>query len=315
MTRFIMIMGLPASGKSTLASSFENYIHISSDAIREELLGSEEDQSNNNLVFETMRSRTINALKNGKNVVYDATNTSSKKRKAFLKQLPKNVEKECIYVATNFYDCLDRDSKRERSVGREVILKVFRNLQIPMIHEGWDKINIHKEEKEYSFKLPYKINELSPDYYRHILMKNKMLRGNVDLAQDSSYHSLSVHRHMYATFEEVQKYSNNSMVLLASLFHDVGKYWTKSFKEGSRYANFYGHENVSAQLALAILFDIGIDKDSAIYIATLIQLHTRIMQITNQSPYGERLEKLKDEIGTDLFKKLMDLHLADTSAK
>ena len=62
---FIVLVGLPASGKSTFAESISlNYKHFecpcivhSSDAIRKELWGSEEDQQHPEIVFEEMRQR------------------------------------------------------------------------------------------------------------------------------------------------------------------------------------------------------------------------------------------------------------------
>ena len=54
--KFIMLCGIPAAGKSTYAKqlnrlSHNSYMILSSDKIREELLGSAEDQSNNALIF------------------------------------------------------------------------------------------------------------------------------------------------------------------------------------------------------------------------------------------------------------------------
>jgi len=80
---FCMLVGLPGSGKTSFALSLKDkYDIISSDSIRKELYGSERIQENNNKVFEIMRKRAIEALKSGKNVIYDATNMTRKFRKA-----------------------------------------------------------------------------------------------------------------------------------------------------------------------------------------------------------------------------------------
>ena len=51
-----VLVGLPGSGKTTLAKDIANINikakHISSDAIRAELFGDENNQENNSLVFE-----------------------------------------------------------------------------------------------------------------------------------------------------------------------------------------------------------------------------------------------------------------------
>lgn len=106
---FIMLIGNVGSGKSTFAnelieeykndSSDDKIIYLSSDDIREEILGSEENQGNNSVVFEEMKKRTIDALKNGMNVVYDATNINKKRRKSLLNQLPKNSHKTACYIS------------------------------------------------------------------------------------------------------------------------------------------------------------------------------------------------------------------------
>ena len=57
---FIMVVGLPGSGKSTFIEDFidEDNAHIhSSDSIRKELLGDVNDQTSNSLVFETLHNR------------------------------------------------------------------------------------------------------------------------------------------------------------------------------------------------------------------------------------------------------------------
>ena len=87
-----MIVGLPASGKSTYAKELsEKYnanIH-SSDVIREELSGDVNNQNINSKVFQTLHSRIKEDLRNGKNCIYDATNINYKRRMAFLQELNK----------------------------------------------------------------------------------------------------------------------------------------------------------------------------------------------------------------------------------
>ena len=68
MNKLYMMIGLPASGKTTFAnkiSKSEGAIIVSSDAIRKELFGSEEKQQDNVLVFEKLEERLnqINFLK------------------------------------------------------------------------------------------------------------------------------------------------------------------------------------------------------------------------------------------------------------
>jgi predicted kinase len=95
---FVMVVGLPGSGKSTYIEKFySDYCVHSSDAIREELSGDVNNQDINKQVFDTLHKRVKADLAAGKNVVYDATNISWKRRKAFVQELNSiSCYKECI---------------------------------------------------------------------------------------------------------------------------------------------------------------------------------------------------------------------------
>ena len=64
-----VMMGLPASGKSTFADEIatsQNATIISSDALRKEWYGDENIQGNPAKIFEEMRKRTVSVLENGR---------------------------------------------------------------------------------------------------------------------------------------------------------------------------------------------------------------------------------------------------------
>jgi predicted kinase len=106
--KFFMLVGLPASGKSTyaeeLANQYNANIHAS-DSIREELSGDINNQNINDLVFKTLHSRVKEDLTNGKSCIYDATNINYKRRMAFLNELNKipciNILTKCDYISRN----------------------------------------------------------------------------------------------------------------------------------------------------------------------------------------------------------------------
>ena len=88
---FIILIGLPGSGKSTWISKYNKnnkYIVVSPDDIRRELTGDVNDQQQNNKVWEIAKENTINSLKKGKSVILDATNTNIEYRKMFMGGLP-----------------------------------------------------------------------------------------------------------------------------------------------------------------------------------------------------------------------------------
>lgn len=83
MQKFLMLMGISGSGKSTYAKALEKncgYKVFSSDVLREELFGNENDQTHNSEVFEELHRRILKALDAGENCVYDATNLNRKRR-------------------------------------------------------------------------------------------------------------------------------------------------------------------------------------------------------------------------------------------
>ena len=138
-----MLIGLPASGKSTFAKTLENEstIILSSDKIREEVLGSESDQSNNKLVFKVLYEKLRKALAGGKNVVLDATNITKKNRAQALKAIEDiDAIKYAIVLKTNPETCFIFDEQRERHVSKEIIEKYAKIFEYPSIDEGFDKI-------------------------------------------------------------------------------------------------------------------------------------------------------------------------------
>ena len=84
--KFYTLIGLSGSGKSSYNFE-EEVVKISSDSLRKELFGDENDQTHNAEVFNELHKRVILNLKNGKNVVYDATNLSRRRRVVFLNNI------------------------------------------------------------------------------------------------------------------------------------------------------------------------------------------------------------------------------------
>ena len=90
MKKFIMMIGVSGSGKSTFAKNWAKQLDgvwLSSDAIRAELWGDENDQQHPETVFRIMNKRLMAALGEDLNVIYDATNLSAKRRRALVSQI------------------------------------------------------------------------------------------------------------------------------------------------------------------------------------------------------------------------------------
>lgn len=126
MATLIILVGIPASGKSTWANNQSAEV-VSSDAIREELCGDVTDQSRNSEVFALFHERLADALKYDRAVIADSTGLDDFAR-ARLRQIAqdKNAQIGLVYwddLATAYMRNLDRERVvpvhvMERMVGK-----------------------------------------------------------------------------------------------------------------------------------------------------------------------------------------------------
>src|SRR6185312_9049923 len=128
MSKLIVMCGIPASGKSTLAEKLaekENAIIVSADAMREELHGDISNQDNHADVFEKVHERIKGLLSEGKSVIMDATNTNRKRRIHLINNEFKADEYVVYYMNTPLRQCIENDIVRKRKVGVEAINKMY----------------------------------------------------------------------------------------------------------------------------------------------------------------------------------------------
>lgn len=148
MSKFIMLIGIAGSGKSTIAKQLldKDTFVISSDELRKVLYNDENDQTHNKQIFEEMNRRTKWLLNNGYSVIYDATNINARRRCELLDWLASetdtniNYDTVAIYVTCSIKEAISRQSKRERKVPSKVIERMSHHLQKPTYEEGWDRI-------------------------------------------------------------------------------------------------------------------------------------------------------------------------------
>ena len=245
---FLMLVGLPGSGKSTYIKKYFNQnlrVH-SSDAIREELSGNINNQDINEEVFELLHKRVKKDLRNGISCVYDATNISWKKRKAFLESL-KGIKcwKICHIIATPYEICLEQNRQRDKVVPDSVIKNMYMNFDIPFYNEGWDDIEIWYEKKE----------------YRNAYGSwQQFIYDTIDFNQDSKWHKETLGEHCRKCLDYVRHNDNNLTSLIsnelyvAAALHDCGKPFTQTYKDSkgnsSELAHYYNHEHVGCYNAL-----------------------------------------------------------------
>lgn len=145
-------IGVPGCGKSTfvkgLSKEYDDVVVIETDKIREELTGSQEDQTQNKKVFEIAHSRLDKGLANdvsGEKVfVFDATNISKWARKSIIDIGKKyNAKIIAVVITTPLGTCLKQNRNRDRVVPEDVIIRMFRNLEEPDKSEGFDEIQYY----------------------------------------------------------------------------------------------------------------------------------------------------------------------------
>lgn len=298
---FTMMVGLVGSGKSTYAKQLAdetNAIICSSDAIREELCGDENSQENNEEVFKILHSRIKENLKNGKDVIYDATNINSKRRRSFLSEL-RNIPcvKKCVIMATTFDDCCEQNKLRDRVVPYEVIKRMYKNWNTPYWFEGWDEIEIKTREKY------YEILDLIPSWVLNYMNYN----------QDNPHHSMTLGKHCEVVGENL---IGNKLLCYAGLLHDCGKPFTKSFVnskgEETDIAHYYQYHCVGAYDSLFFAYPDGVDR---LDVSVLINLHMMPYFWEKDHEHGEKTRQKYQKLwGYELYNNVMKLHEADKNA-
>lgn len=283
-----MMIGIPGSGKTTyckeIISKYPNTIHISSDNIRKELFSDENDQEHNGLVFEEMHRRTLECLRKGTNVLYDATNMSRKNRASILQSCPAYVIKEAIVCWSSIEECIENDKQRERTVGIEVIDKMLKQFQAPYFDEGFNRIYIYRN-----------CNTFDSSKYEELYLKQ-------DISHDNPYHEFSIQDHMLEAEKHIRSMTLDPILQLAGRCHDTGKLYIKTFTntkgENSDIAHYYGHQGYSGWISYGFICE------DNIRLAWLVSNH---MDPYFKSKYYNRLpEFLKEQIDI--------LHEADVKA-
>lgn len=290
MQKVIYLVGIPGSGKSSFAEELakkEQAIVLSSDTIRHELFGEESKQKKTNLVYRTLYERVNELLLERKNVIIDATNVERERRMFSLQKINrlglKNVRKICFYFDTPYDICLERNQKRSRQVEGRILEKMRKNLEYPLLGEGFDDIQIVHVSGEYEINkeefLSLVASEVSYEELYERLKTVKPFKEMYRFNQENPHHQFLLCEHTSYVYQYVNEYyeGEDKLILqLTALFHDSGKPFCKKYKPLRGNYSYYQHENVSAQMASHFLNQLGFDKDLVKQVVELVQLHMLI---------------------------------------
>jgi len=119
MTTLYVMIGIPGSGKSTVAGLLGLPV-VSTDAIRLELTGDAEDQSANDTVYAVAHARTEQHLACGESVVFDATNLTGSSRRP-LRKMAHSWNARLVACLVD----VDEATARERNRSRERVVPEF----------------------------------------------------------------------------------------------------------------------------------------------------------------------------------------------
>eukprot|EP00299_Pterocystis_sp_00344_P013712 c6750_g1_i2.p1 GENE.c6750_g1_i2~~c6750_g1_i2.p1 ORF type:complete len:248 (-),score=72.24 c6750_g1_i2:407-1150(-) len=129
----IIMVGLPASGKSTFTKRFfeaKGYVRINQDTLKTEA---------------KCKKAAQEALEEGKSVVIDNTNPSKSKRATYLNLLDEDVTARCVWVRTPREICEHNNMFRERTQGvkhvPDIAYNMFKkNFEEPSTSEGFTEV-------------------------------------------------------------------------------------------------------------------------------------------------------------------------------
>lgn len=139
----VLTIGLPGSGKTTWYKR-RGVTPLSSDMLRSILFDDITEQRYQGLVFSTLRSllRARLIAKMPWNYV-DATNLSAHERRQWIKMAKSfGYEVHAVYFDVPLEICMERNSKRERSVADDVMKKMAERLRPPSFKEGFSKVTV-----------------------------------------------------------------------------------------------------------------------------------------------------------------------------
>lgn len=150
---YVMVIGIPCSGKSTLYSTkYSSYVRLSSDDYIEQecaKLGITYGEGFKKFVgkaSDNMDKVRQYALDHNLNIFHDQTNVSKKSRVEKISKIPNHYKKIALVVSTTWDKVLARNAQRQKqsSVAKFIPINVLQsmkqNYEIPTQAEGFDEI-------------------------------------------------------------------------------------------------------------------------------------------------------------------------------
>ena len=227
----IVLCGLQCSGKSTKAKEIAENLRgvvLSSDKLREEY-----KNAKNDTIFRILYEKMNDLLAKGIDVIIDATNTTIKARKQIFQNLKVDCFTHCHIMNTPYEVCLERLKERNKTdyphkFDADVIKRYYYSFEIPFYEEGWDGIQVENQP----------LGKKSRFYASNLLTQADGFN------QQNKHHTQDLGLHMQTVGSRLEDKTQNLNVITAGYYHDVGKLFTQTFRDGDPNAHYYSHANV-----------------------------------------------------------------------
>jgi tRNA nucleotidyltransferase (CCA-adding enzyme) len=121
----------------------------------------------------------------------------------------------------------------------------------------------------------------------------------------NNYHNYDVFRHITHVIDFIP---NDLSMRLTALFHDIGKPLCKTTEENG-HVHFYGHDEVSANMAKEIMTRLKYDNQMIDEVIYLVRYHMELMNAPFNS--NKAIRKLLNRHGESRLRKLIEFRRAD----
>lgn len=174
--------------------------------------------------------------------------------------------------------------------------KEIQKISVERIREEMNKILVSDEPEK--IELLYELQLL-----QYIIPS---LKTCFETKQNQPYHQYSVGEHIMNTLKHIEP---TLYLRLAMLFHEMGKHISNTTDEEYK-DYFYGHADVSGQLARNILKGMKYDNQTIDKIETLVLHHDIQLSVSKKW-----VKKWLNKIGAEAFSNLLKVKEADISAQ